>query len=43
LAAINGLGAAITGKVILIAGGVGKGQDFSPLSPALAQYGKAVF
>ncbi|MBL0229889.1 MAG: UDP-N-acetylmuramoyl-L-alanine--D-glutamate ligase [Moraxellaceae bacterium] len=42
LAAINGLGASISGKVILIAGGVGKGQDFSPLSPALAQYGKAV-
>lgn len=42
LAAINGLGAAISGKVILIAGGVGKGQDFSPLSSALAQYGKAV-
>lgn len=42
LAAINGLGAAITGKVILIAGGVGKGQDFSPLSSALAQYGKAL-
>ncbi|HRH90359.1 MAG TPA: UDP-N-acetylmuramoyl-L-alanine--D-glutamate ligase [Agitococcus sp.] len=42
LAAINGLGAAISGKVLLIAGGVGKGQDFSPLSPALAQYGKAL-
>lgn len=42
LAAIDGLGAAITGKVILIAGGVGKGQDFTPLSPALAKYGKAV-
>jgi UDP-N-acetylmuramoylalanine--D-glutamate ligase len=42
LAAINGLGAAISGKVILIAGGVGKGQDFSPLSSALAPYGKAV-
>ena len=42
LAAINGLGASISGTVILIAGGVGKGQDFSPLSPALAQYGKAV-
>lgn len=42
LAAINGLGAAIPGKVILIAGGVGKGQDFKPLSPALAQYGKAL-
>lgn len=42
LAAINGLGAAISGKVILIAGGVGKGQDFAPLSPALAAYGKAL-
>ncbi len=42
LAAIDGLGAAITGKVILIAGGVGKGQDFKLLSPALAKYGKAV-
>jgi UDP-N-acetylmuramoylalanine--D-glutamate ligase len=42
LAAIHGLGAAITGKVILIAGGVGKGQDFTPLSPVLARYGKAV-
>lgn len=42
LAAINGLGAAITGKLILIAGGVGKGQDFSPLSEPLARYGKAL-
>lgn len=42
LAAIDGLGVAITGKVILIAGGVGKGQDFKPLSPALAKYGKTV-
>lgn len=42
LAAINGLGAAIAGKVILIAGGVGKGQDFSPLSPALEKFGKAL-
>ena len=42
LAAINGLGAAIGGKLLLIAGGVGKGQDFSPLSPALAQFGKTL-
>ncbi|PTQ89874.1 UDP-N-acetylmuramoyl-L-alanine--D-glutamate ligase [Agitococcus lubricus] len=42
LAAINGLGASISGQVILIAGGVGKGQDFRPLSPALVQYSKAV-
>jgi len=42
LAAIRGLGAAIPGKLLLIAGGVGKGQDFSPLSPVLARYGKAL-
>jgi UDP-N-acetylmuramoylalanine--D-glutamate ligase len=42
LAAINGLGAAITGKILLIAGGVGKGQDFTPLSPAMAQFGKSL-
>lgn len=42
LAALNGLGPAISGKVILIAGGQGKGQDFSPLSPALERYGRAV-
>lgn len=42
LAAINGLGAAITGKLILIAGGVGKGQDFSPLSAPLLKFAKAL-
>lgn len=42
LAAINGLGAAIKGKLILIAGGVGKGQDFTPLSAPLQKYGKAL-
>ncbi|MEL0027866.1 MAG: cyanophycin synthetase, partial [Perlucidibaca sp.] len=42
LAAIRGLGAAIPGKLLLIAGGVGKGQDFTPLSPVLARYGKAL-
>lgn len=42
LAAINGLGAAIDGKLILIAGGVGKGQDFSPLSAPLARYARAL-
>lgn len=42
LAAIKGLGAAITGKIILIAGGVGKGQDFSPLSAPLGQFGKVL-
>lgn len=42
LAAINGLGAVIKGKLILIAGGVGKGQDFSPLSAPLVKYAKAL-
>lgn len=42
LAAINGLGAAISGGVILVAGGVGKGQDFSPLREPLRRYVKAL-
>lgn len=42
LAAIKGLGAAISGKLILIAGGVGKGQDFTPLSEPLQKYAKAL-
>jgi UDP-N-acetylmuramoylalanine--D-glutamate ligase len=42
LAAINGLGAAIDGRLILIAGGVGKGQDFSPLSEPLLRFAKAL-
>jgi len=42
LAAINGLGAAIDGKLILIAGGVGKGQDFSPLSAPLVKFARAL-
>lgn len=42
LAALNGLGAAVEGKLILIAGGVGKGQDFSPLSAPLVRYARAL-
>lgn len=42
LAAINGLGNAVRGKLILIAGGVGKGQDFTPLSAPLVKYAKAL-
>lgn len=38
LAAVEGLGSEIKGKLILIAGGVGKGADFSVLSPAIARY-----
>lgn len=42
LAALNGLGPVIAGKVVLIAGGQGKGQDFSPLAPAMLEFGRAV-
>lgn len=42
LAALEGLGPVLSGKIILIAGGQGKGQDFSPLAPALRRYGKVV-
>jgi len=38
LAAIEGLGPELKGKLILIAGGVGKNADFSPLLPAISQY-----
>ena len=38
LAAIEGLGPELKGKLILIAGGVGKNADFSPLVPALQKY-----
>lgn len=42
LAAIEGLGSEIKGKVVLIAGGVGKNADFSPLLPALQKYVRSV-
>lgn len=45
IAAIEGLGQAITpqhGKVVLILGGQGKGQDFSILKDAVRRYVKAV-
>ena len=38
VAAINGLGADIAGKIILIAGGDGKGADFSDLKTPIADY-----
>ena len=38
LAAIEGMGR----KLAIILGGDGKGQDFSPLQPALARHGRAV-
>jgi UDP-N-acetylmuramoylalanine--D-glutamate ligase len=42
LAAIDGLGPEIAGKLVLIAGGVGKNADFSPLVPAMAKYVRTV-
>ena len=49
MAALNGLGQSGSGsassaraKIILIAGGEGKGQDFSPLTQALARHAKAI-
>ena len=41
LAALAGLGAE-GGKVVLIAGGEGKAQDFDPLARAIARYARAV-
>lgn len=41
-AAIEGLGEHISGKLILIAGGVGKNADFSPLLPAMEKYARHV-
>jgi UDP-N-acetylmuramoylalanine--D-glutamate ligase len=40
LAALNGLGA--DRRLVVILGGDGKGQDFSPLAPAVARHARAV-
>ena len=42
LAAINGLGADVDNKLVLIAGGDGKGADFAPLSEPVQRYCRAV-
>lgn len=42
LAAICGLGSETTGKLVLIAGGVGKNADFTMLVPAIQQYARQV-
>jgi UDP-N-acetylmuramoylalanine--D-glutamate ligase len=42
LAAIDGLGPEIDGKLVLIAGGVGKNADFAPLVPAISRYVRTV-
>ncbi|QOR39369.1 UDP-N-acetylmuramoyl-L-alanine--D-glutamate ligase [Billgrantia diversa] len=40
LAAIAGLGPAQPGRIVLLAGGVGKGADFAPLAGPMARYGR---
>ena len=42
VAAIDGLGANLPGKIVLIAGGDGKGADFSPLAEPIGRFCKAV-
>lgn len=42
VAAIVGLGSAIKGKIILLAGGLGKGADFNDLQPAALRYTRHV-
>jgi UDP-N-acetylmuramoylalanine--D-glutamate ligase len=43
VAALNGLGPEkAPGKLAVILGGDGKGQDFSPLAPAIAEHARAV-
>lgn len=45
VAALNGLGVSLDGAskhLVLIAGGDGKGQDFSPLADPIAKYARAV-
>ncbi len=40
--AVTGLGSGRSGKLILIAGGQGKGADFSPMAPPVAAHCRAV-
>jgi UDP-N-acetylmuramoylalanine--D-glutamate ligase len=42
VAALNGLGLMQGGRLVLIAGGDGKGQDFSPLAEPIAKHARAV-
>ena len=42
VAALEGLGAGSSARLILIAGGDGKGQDFTPLAQSVARHVKAV-
>lgn len=40
LAAIAGLGPTLEGRLVLLAGGVGKGADFAPLAEPLGDFGR---
>ncbi|WP_457807884.1 UDP-N-acetylmuramoyl-L-alanine--D-glutamate ligase [Kushneria sp. EE4] len=40
LAAIEGIGVTLAGRLILLAGGVGKGADFTPLAEPLARHAR---
>ncbi|WP_192036605.1 UDP-N-acetylmuramoyl-L-alanine--D-glutamate ligase [Halomonas sp. YLGW01] len=42
LAAVEGLGPTLDGRLVLLAGGVGKGADFSPLAAPLERYAREV-
>lgn len=42
ISAISGIGSSMPGKIILIAGGQGKGADFTPLRDPVADYVRAV-
>lgn len=42
LAAVNGLGPTLDGRLVLLAGGEGKGADFTPLAKPLAAYTRGV-
>ena len=43
LAAIEGIGPTISGRILLIAGGQGKGADFKPMRLSLEKYVRKVF
>jgi UDP-N-acetylmuramoylalanine--D-glutamate ligase len=43
VAALNGLGTMQGGRLVVIAGGEGKGQDFAPLAEPVAKFARAVF